>query len=240
MYMYLDDSGGLDSDRGPLYVWAGIAIKSGGPRLTETLDSIFSEMPNTKNYNEKKGFDANYVQRKEVFDALVSFASLRIAYVVVDKQSLAEHQKSFVTGAESRAKEQGENFFLSRVVTELSKPYEDSTRKKIVLTIDGDAKRGEQSKTRLHELLSLSINFPVDRLHIWNNVEIIYDSRPNMRMLQAVDFVASFILDFYKMQFHTLGIPRRDVFLPLMSLYHTIKPKVVSRVYQLPGVDVFS
>ncbi|MET3846891.1 hypothetical protein ABIE48_000824 [Paenibacillus sp. OAE614] len=189
LYIYLDDSGNIDSNNGKLYVWAGFSIKSGYRRLERDLDEIFKKFPNSKGYNEKKALDATFEEIKEVFDCLMSFGSLRICYVVVDKRMITTNQKSF-NAALSRSKEQSENYFLSKVIKRLAYPYQDSTSNTAIITIDGSPLRSGESPLRLHEYLSLRINLPE-----WNtNYSWTIISKSTMTVPQTIDYFKQQIL----------------------------------------------
>ncbi|GEM_PF-4221504 len=235
MHIYMDDSGQIDG-QGQAYVWAGIAMYNENKNLEAALERVFSEFSNNEN-SEKKGKDANYDEMKAVFQCLVGFETLRISYLVVDKSLVTDNQKTFVKGAVSKGKEQSENYFLSKVVKRLSHPYEIND-KHVHLIIDGSPKR-EDSVNRLHEYLSVRINYPEwNTSYSWNNFKIIYDPRANNRLLQAVDFVSNCILEYYKIM--EFSKTKNHIKLRKYSeLYSILKPKVVHRLYRLRNVSVF-
>lgn len=156
--IYLDDSGNLDSG-GPLYVWAGFSIQSGETKLLTKLNQIFSTFDITEGHKEKKGFCATYPERKAVFECLLQFPSVRISYAVVDKSLLTRNQTTFERDNPSRNKEQSENFFLTKVLQRLAVPYNNQQKKSVIVNIDGVPHRKDADK-RLHEYLTLKVNFP--------------------------------------------------------------------------------
>ncbi|MBM0067931.1 DUF3800 domain-containing protein [Alkalicoccobacillus gibsonii] len=235
MYIYLDDSGNIDSENGPLYVWAGFSIERGFKRLQDNLDEIFKNFP-YKN-GELKGKDATPLQKKAVFEKLMEWESLRICYIVVDKQLVTENQRSF-TEATARNKEQSENYFLSKVINRIiEEPYSQRGRRAII-SIDGSPARGNESKTRLHEYLSLRVNFPKwNNRFNWNNFDIKYNTQKNDRLMQTADFLANFILEYYKFMYYKDQRHPNDVRNNL-ELYHLIQPKIYHRVLGMPKTSL--
>jgi len=236
VHIYLDDSGNIDG-QGKAYVWAGISLHEQNKSLTAALGPIFSTFSNTKNYNEKKGMDASFDEMKMVFDCLVSFSTLRISYLVVDKSLVTTNQKTFVKGSVSKEKEQSENYFLSKVIKRLSIPYNE-TDKHVNVIIDGSPSRVD-SVNRLHEYLSVRINYPEwNTNYSWNNFKITYEPGVNNRLLQAVDFVANMILEYYKlMEFSARKNP--IAVRKYSALYSILKPKITHRLYRMNGISVF-
>ncbi|MBM6385653.1 MAG: DUF3800 domain-containing protein [Paenibacillus sp.] len=234
MYIYLDDSGNIEGD-GKIYVWAGFSLKSGYKVLERELERVFKEFPNTKNYPEKKAIDATPDQIKQVFECLISFDSLRICYLVVDKSLIHKNHKTY--NSDSRNKEQGENFYLSKVIKRLAVPYADSNNNSALITIDGSPRRPD-SQPRLHEYLSLRVNFPVwNTMYSWNNFKITYDSGANRRLMQAADFVANTVLEYYKCtQFYSKYDNRRVS--NYSYLYSIIKPKIVHKLYRFSDTSI--
>ncbi|CAM4280182.1 hypothetical protein FHS16_002204 [Paenibacillus endophyticus] len=238
MYIYLDDSGNIDSTDGKLYVWAGFSIQSGYKKLGESLDEVFSKFPNSKDYPEKKALDATAEEMDEVFNCLMTFGSLRICYVVIDKTMVTSNQKTF-SQAKSKSKEQSENYFLSKVIKRLAYPYVDSTSNTAIVTIDGSPQRSDESALRLHEYLSLRINLPEwNTNYSWNNFKISYDSSPNHRLLQAADFIANMILEYYKSVHYGSKYDHRQVY-RYMNHYSILKPKIIHKLYRFPNTTVF-
>ena len=236
MYIYLDDSGNIDSKEGKLYLWAGLAVKSGYKNLERSLDTIFARFNYTFHYPEKKAIDATSDEIREVFECLSSFNTLRICYVVVDKSLIHENHKTY--NAESRSKEQGKNYYLSKVIKRLAAPYPDSNDKTVIITIDGSPKRTD-SKLRLHEYLSLRVNFPVwSTMFSWNNFKINYESGANHRILQATDFVANTILEYYKCTQFYVRYDARKIS-QYSYLYSLLKPKIFHRLYRFRDTTVF-
>lgn len=240
MYIYLDDSGNIEGE-GKIYVWAGFSVKSGYKVLEQKLDEIFVKFPNSKGYSEKKAIDATEVQFEEVFKCLASFDSLRISYLVVDKSLVHKNHKNY--NADSRNKEQGENYYLSKVIKRLAVPYpatessNSSINKIAIITIDGSPRRSD-SVERLHEYLSLRVNFPVwNTMYSWNNFKITYDSGTNRRLIQAADFVANFILEYYKCTQFSSKYDHRNV-AKYSYLYSIIKPKIVHKLYRFNDVTI--
>lgn len=238
--IYLDDSGDLSSGKGKLYVWAGFAIKSGESRLTKKLDKIFRNFSVTPGYKEKKGFDVSLMEKRQVFECLIQHPEVRIGYLVVDKQELTENQVTFIKGSPSRNMEQSENYFLGKVIQRLSNPYQNQTRRSILVTIDGSPKRDKESAIRLHEYLSLKINYPTwNREFNWNDFHIVYNAGDNHRLLQTADFLANFILEYYKLMFYEDNpFPRKDI-KGMIKNYSIISPYVHSRLLRLPKTNVF-
>lgn len=163
MYIYLDDSGIINSTGGKFYVWAGFSIKSGYKKLAEILDPIFAEIKEeqllTHSVKEAKGNIATLGQRRKVFEVLAGWDDLRICYIAVDKILLNDSHRDFNRDWSSRHREQTENYFIGKVVSRLADPIPNDTSKSIIVTIDGQPKRGSESSIRLHEYLSLRINY---------------------------------------------------------------------------------
>jgi hypothetical protein len=231
----MDDSGSIDG-QGKVYVWAGISLYNQDKSLTSALDPIFSSFDNSPGYREKKGLDATFREMEAVFRCLVGFSTVRISYLVVDKSLVTSNQKTFVKGAVSKEKEQSENYFLSKVVKRLSFPY-DVNDKHVNLIIDGSPNRVD-SVSRLHEYLSVRINYPEwNTSYSWNNFKIVYDPSINNRLLQAADFVANLILEYYKlMEFATKKNP--IAVRKYAALYSILKPKITHRLYRMKGISV--
>lgn len=156
----------------------------------------------------------------------------------MDKNTASSNQSSFVKGALSRNKEQSENYFLSKVIARLSEPYENATDNKIIVNIDGSPMRQKESKIRLHEYLSLRINFPKWNNHYhWNNFEIKYNSQNNNRLMQAADFIASFIQEYYNYTYYKPN-KNRIHSSNMMDLYGMLQPAIHHKIYSLPNVSL--
>jgi hypothetical protein len=236
MHIYLDDSGNIDSAEGKLYVWAGFSVKSGYKKLEKELDEILS--PFSSGDNEIKGKNASFNQQFDLFQCLIQWNTLRICYIIVDKGVVTENQKSFVRNATSRSKEQSENYFLSKVISRLAIPYEEGTEKRVLCNIDGSPMRQDESVTRLHEYLSLRINFPKwNNEYNWNNFIIKYNSKKNDRLMQAADFLASFFLEYYKLMHYS----NKKNFVEVnkkVQLYGILQPKIIHKIYGLPNLSL--
>src|SRR5690625_2819686 len=238
MYIYLDDSGNIDSHQGNLYVWAGFSIKSGYKNLRERLDSIIKDFEYDSRYSEAKGSRATYNQRKKVFECLTNWDQLRICYIVVDKKIVTENQSKFVKDAKSRNKEQSENYFLSKVITRLSEPYPDSNDKRIIVNIDGSPMRPKESSIRLHEYLTLRINFPKWNHHFsWNNFIVKYKNEKNNGLLQAADFIASFIQTYYTYIYYK-DTKNMIESAKMVDLYNTLRPIIHHKIYGSPKTSL--
>ncbi|WP_169525666.1 DUF3800 domain-containing protein [Pseudalkalibacillus hwajinpoensis] len=239
MYIYLDDSGNIDGEKGNLYLWLGFSIKSGSKRLEEKLNEVFSDFTYDEKDGELKGSKATFEQKKEVFERLASWDNLRISYLVVDKSIVTEAQSKFVKDTDSRKKEQSENYFLSKVVSRLAVPYEDATDKKVVLYIDGKAGRGKESEVRLHEYLTLRINFPKwnkDQF-AWNNFGVNYVQEKNNRLVQTADFLANFVLEHYKLMYYKEKKNKLEI-CRSFELYSIIEDKIYHKIYGFPNISL--
>lgn len=237
MYIYLDDSGNIDGAGGPLYVWGGFSIAKGNKLLQRELNGILKEFPYEQKDGELKGKAATHLQKKAVFEKLLEWESLRICYVVVDKKLVTENQRSF-TEATARKKEQSENYFLSKVINRIvEEPYPEGENRAII-AIDGSPARGEESKTRLHEYLSLRVNFPKwNNRFNWNHFQVNYNNQKNDGLMQAADFLANFILEYYKLMYYK--DKRNQVELKnYLELYHLIQPKIYHRVLGMPKISL--
>ncbi|MBX9968906.1 DUF3800 domain-containing protein [Priestia aryabhattai] len=238
MYIYLDDSGNIDNEKGNLYVWAGFSIPAGYLKLKAELDAIFQNYTYSEKDGELKGKNADPEQKKRVFECLTSWEDLRISYLVTDKSVVTPTQSKFVTGALSRSKEQSENYFLSKVITRLSEPYPGRDDKRVVINIDGKPARNDESKIRLHEYLSLRVNYPKwNRDYAWNNFVINYSDEKNHGLYQAADFLANFFLEYYKYVYYRKTKNRIQSAINL-ELYNMLLPKVSHRIYGLPNTSL--
>lgn len=238
MYIYLDDSGNIDGEKGNLYLWLGFSIKSGSTRLEEKLNEVFSDFTYDEKDGELKGSKATFEQKKEVFERLASWDDLRISYLVVDKSIVTEAQSKFVKDTYSRTKEQSENYFLSKVVSRLAIPYEDSSDKRVVLYIDGKPGRGKESEIRLHEYLTLRINFPKwNKEFAWNNFKVNYVQEKNNRLIQTADFLANFVLEHYKLMYYKKNKNNRELSKSL-ELYSIIEDNIYHKIYGFPNISL--
>lgn len=242
MYVYLDDSGVINSSGGHFYVWAGFSIKSGYRKLANLLDSIFAEitiqqLENHPKLKEAKGNIATYEQRKKVFQIISSWDDLRVCYIVVDKSLLNDSHRIFNKDWGSRHREQTENYFIGKVISRLADPIQNDTNRNVIITIDGQPKRDKESDIRLHEYLSLRVNYPKWRKdNYWNNIHIKYNQQLNQSLLQVADFIASFVNEFYTYMEYT-KIRHSSKVVPYYELWDILQPKIYHRIIELKNTS---
>ncbi|MDQ0202186.1 DUF3800 domain-containing protein [Neobacillus ginsengisoli] len=238
MYVYIDDSGNIDSATGSLYVWAGFSIHKGQTALKSNLEKVIQNFTYDTKIGELKGKDASFEQKQRLFETLVDWHELRICYLVADKKIVTEAQSKFITGASSRSKEQSENYFLSKVVTRLSEPFPEQDKNRIILNIDGEPIRKHESHIRLHEYLSLRVNYPKWKKDTYvNHLVINYNSELNNSLIQTADFLANFFLEYYKYLYYQ---PKKS---PTASakyteIYNILLPKIHHRIVGLPNFSL--
>ena len=242
MYIYLDDSGVINGAGGNFYVWAGFSIKSGYKTLANLLNPVFEEIKHEqissgKNVKEAKGNMATHEQRKKVFQILSGWDDFRICYIVIDKSLLNESHLKFHKEWSSRQREQTENYFIGKVVSRLADPIPNDTGKSIIVTIDGQPKRADESTVRLHEYLSLRVNYPKwKKNNYWNNIYIKYDQGLNNSLLQSADFIASFVNEFYTYMEYT-GTRSPSKIGLYYELWDIIQPKVYHKIVELKNTS---
>lgn len=242
MYIYLDDSGVINTSGGHFYVWAGFSIKSGYKRLAQLLEPIFAEVKteqlsiNSKT-KEAKGNVATHEQRKKVFEILANWDDLRICYIAADKTLLNDSHRVFNRDWGGRHKEQTENYFISKVVSRLADPIPNDKSKSIILTIDGQPQRGKESNIRLHEYLSLRINYPKwKKSDYWNNFKVKYDQELNSSLLQVADFIASFVNEYFTYMEYTSKRDSKKI-ISYYELWDILNPKVYHKIIELKNAS---
>jgi len=238
MYIYLDDSGVTNTPGGNFYIWAGFSIKSGYKKLAQLLDPIFAEvkteqLSSDSKLKEAKGNRATHEQRKKVFEILANWDDLRICYIAVDKILLNDSHRVFNREWSGRHKEQTENYFISKVVSRLADPIPNDKSNSIILTIDGQPKRPNESSIRLHEYLSLRVNYPKWKKNdYWNNFNIKYDQELNNSLLQAADFIASFVNEYFAyMEYTSKRDPKKIV--SYYELWDILNPRIYHKIIEL-------
>lgn len=238
MYIYLDDSGVINTPGGKLYVWGGFSIKSGYKNLAQLLDPIFAEIKKEQllikpQIKEAKGNIATPEQRKKVFEVLANWDDLRICYIVVDKYLLNDSHRIFNRAWSGRHKEQTENYFIGKVVSRLADPIPNDKSKSIILTIDGQPQRAPESNIRLHEYLSLRVNYPKWKKNdYWNNFHIKYDQQLDNSLLQAADFIASFVNEYFTyMEYTRKRNPNKIV--SYYELWDILNPRIYHKIIEL-------
>lgn len=238
MYIYLDDSGVINAPRGKFYTWAGFSIKSGYKKLAEILDPVLTEIKEEQlqshpTLKEAKGNLATYEQRKKVFEILANWDNLRICYMAVDKTLLNDSHLIFDRAWSGRHREQTENYFIGKVVSRLADPIPDDKSKSIIITIDGQPKRADESDIRLHEYLSLRINYPKwKKENYWNNFNIKYDQELNRPLLQTVDFIASFVNEYFSYMEYTKKRDAKKI-VAYYELWDILNPKIYHKIMEL-------
>lgn len=243
MYIYLDDSGVINAQGGNFYVWAGFSIKSGYKKLAQLLDPVFAEikaeqLSQNLKIPEAKGNIATHEQRKKVFEVLANWDDLRICYIAVDKSLLNDSHRVFNRDWSGRHREQTENYFIGKVVSRLAEPIPNDTSKSIILTIDGQPKRASESTIRLHEYLSLRINYPKwKKDDYWNNFNIKYDQQVNHSLLQAADFIASFTNEYYAYMEYTAKRDAKKI-ISYYELWDVLSPKIYHKIIELKNTSM--
>lgn len=242
MYIYLDDSGVINAAGGKFYVWAGFSIKSGYKKLAELLDLVLTDIKTEQllthaNLKEAKGNIATHEQRKKVFEVLANWDDLRICYIAVDKTLLNDSHRVFNKAWSGRHREQTENYFISKVVSRLADPIPNDKSKSIIVAIDGQPKRANESNIRLHEYLSLRVNYPKwKKEDYWNNFNIKYDQELNNSLLQAADFIASFVNEYFAYMEYTRKRDSKKI-ISYYELWDILNPRVYHKIIELKNTS---
>lgn len=242
MYIYLDDSGVINTPGGNFYVWAGFSIKSGYKKLAQLLEPIIDEIKTEQlltnpKLKEAKGNIATDIQRKKVFEVLSNWDDLRICFIAVDKDLLNDSHRIFNRDWSARHREQTENYFIGKVISRLADPIPNDKSKSIILTIDGQPKRASESDIRLHEYLSLRVNYPKWKINdYWNNFHIKYDQQLNNPLLQAADFIASFVNDYFGYMEYTSKRDSRKI-VSYYELWDVLNPKIYHKIIELKNTS---
>lgn len=98
--------------------------------------------------------------------------------------------------------------------------------------------RPKESSIKLHEYLTLRINFPKWNHHFsWNNFIVKYKNEKNNGLLQAADFIASFIQTYYTYIYYK-DTKNMIESAKMVDLYNTLRPIIHHKIYGFPKTSL--